>query len=45
MESGNSNTKATNADDSDDYIPVVDLKKKEKKYYFRIFIQSIENLL
>ncbi len=32
-------------EDNDDYIPVVNLKKKEKKYYFQIFINSIENLL
>ena len=32
-------------EDNDDYIPVVNLNKKEKKYYFQIFINSIENLL
>ena len=32
-------------EDSDDYIPVVNLNKKEKTYYYQIFIKSIENLL
>ena len=32
-------------EDNNDYIPVVNLKKKERKYYFHIFINSIENLL
>ena len=40
----NSNKNQTEIDD-DDYIPVVNLNKKEKKYYFHIFITSIENLI
>ena len=32
-------------ENNDDYIPVVDLRKKTKKYYFKIFITSIQNLI
>ena len=42
---GNSNKMQVEIEENDDYIPVVDLKKKEKKYYFRIFIISIENII
>jgi hypothetical protein len=31
-------------EDNNDYIPVVNLNQKDKKYYYHIFIISIENL-
>ena len=41
----NSNKNQKELEENDDYIPVVDLKKKEKKYYFQIFINSLENII
>ncbi len=41
----NNNNNNNNDENNDDYIPVVDLKKKTKPYCFKIFINSIENLI